>query len=269
MKIAMIVIGVLLLVILVLLIPIRYRFSFEKWKAQVTVKAFFGLFKKEVSFPGEKEEETDDYEDEGMEEEEVREMNAYLEEMEHDAREREAEKEQETLEASRNAPAREDDARAEEAEIVREEPIDLSKETKEVSKDDSEEETEESEKIKKKTPSYLAQFLFALDNGLIKKVLIAAAKVLAHSFPGSWRVKGAFGTGDPMSTGVACGIVKAFLPGPFEDVEWNFTDKVFTLKGEGDGRIIPLYVVYILLTLAVARETREFWHFRRGGKVNG
>lgn len=46
MKIAMIVIGVLLLVILVLLIPIRYRFSFEKWKAQVTVKAFFGLFKK-------------------------------------------------------------------------------------------------------------------------------------------------------------------------------------------------------------------------------
>ena len=36
MKIAMIVIGVLLLVILVLLIPIRYRFSFEKWKAQVT-----------------------------------------------------------------------------------------------------------------------------------------------------------------------------------------------------------------------------------------
>lgn len=169
----------------------------------------------------------------------------------------------------RNAPAREDDARAEEAEIVREEPIDLSKETKEVSKDDSEEETEESEKIKKKTPSYLAQFLFALDNGLIKKVFIAAAKVLAHSFPGSWRVKGAFGTGDPMSTGVACGIVKAFLPGPFEDVEWNFTDKVFTLKGEGDGRIIPLYVVYILLTLAVARETREFWHFRRGGKVNG
>lgn len=54
MKIAMIVIGVLLLVILVLLIPIRYRFSFEKWKAQVTVKAFFGLFKKEVSFPGER-----------------------------------------------------------------------------------------------------------------------------------------------------------------------------------------------------------------------
>lgn len=38
-----------------------------------------------------------------MEEEEVREMNAYLEEMEHDAREREAEKEQETSEASRNA----------------------------------------------------------------------------------------------------------------------------------------------------------------------
>ena len=104
MKIAMIVIGVLLLVILVLLIPIRYRFSFEKWKAQVTVKAFFGLFKKEVSFPGEKEEETDDYEDEGMEEEEVREMNAYLEEMEHDAREREAEKEQETSEASRIPP---------------------------------------------------------------------------------------------------------------------------------------------------------------------
>lgn len=205
MKIAMIVIGVLLLVILVLLIPIRYRFSFEKWKAQVTVKAFFGLFKKEVSFPGEKEEETDDYEDEGMEEEEVREMNAYLEEMEHDAREREAEKEQETSEASRNAPAREDDARAEEAEIVREEPIDLSKETKEVSKDDSEEETEESEKIKKKTPSYLAQFLFALDNGLIKKVFIAAAKVLAHSFPGSWRVKGVSARGIPCRPALPAG----------------------------------------------------------------
>lgn len=155
--------------------------------------------------PGEKEEETDDYEDEGMEEEEVREMNAYLEEMEHDAREREAEKEQETSEASRNAPAREDDARAEEAEIVREELIDLSKETKEVSKDDSEEETEESEKIKKKTPSYLAQFLFALDNGLIKKVFIAAAKVLAHSFPGSWRVKGAFGTGIPCRPALPAG----------------------------------------------------------------
>ena len=54
MKIAMIVIGVLLLVILVLLIPIRYRFSFEKWKAQVTVKAFFGLFQEGGILPGRK-----------------------------------------------------------------------------------------------------------------------------------------------------------------------------------------------------------------------
>ena len=43
----------------------------------------------------------------------------------------------------------------------------------------------------------------------------------------------------------------------------------YCVFADEDGRIIPLYVVYILLTLAVARETREFWHFRRGGKVNG
>ena len=114
-------------------------------------------------------------------------------------------------------------------------------------------------------PSHMEQLQFALHNGLLEKVCHALANGLSHGWPKRWKIQGEFGTGDPMETGLLCGMTAAFLPEETEGIVWNYLDKVMELSGEGQGRIIPVYVLYIVLKLIISKEARQFWHFRQGG----
>lgn len=128
----------------------------------------------------------------------------------------------------------------------------------------TERETEE-----KKDPSLRSEIHFAMENGLAERVLHAAGKILSHSFPRQCCICGDFGTGDPMTTGIACGMAMAFLAKETKEIRWNYLEPVNTLSGEAMGRIIPLTMIYIAGRLLLSRPAREFWHFRKEEKNHG
>lgn len=237
------IIGIVLFVlILILLIPLTYSISFDKWKLTVKVGALFGIISKTKEIDPMKKKSKPSAEDEKASEKELNEALDGLDE-------------KITSEAKPLEP---------------EKPVEIKPAENPEKEVPAEEIPEEKKKEnKKKKPSLLAQGRFALDNGLIKLVLIALAKIIDHGFPRRWQVEGKLGLPDPMYTGVLQGLLYATLPGAAEEIEWDYLETVFTLKGRGRGRFIPLYVLYILLKLAVSREAREFWHFRQGGKQNG
>lgn len=127
----------------------------------------------------------------------------------------------------------------------------------------------ESEAEEKKGVSLWREIRFAMGNGLAERVLHAAGNLLSHSFPSRCRIRGDFGTGDPMTTGIACGMAMAFLAQETKEIRWNYLQPVNTLSGEAKGRIIPLTMIYIAGRLLLSRPAREFWHFRKEEKNHG
>ena len=134
---------------------------------------------------------------------------------------------------------------------------------------DSGEAAVERETEEKKGPSLWEEIRFAMENGLAERVLHAAGKILSHSFPRQCCIRGDFGTGDPMTTGIACGMSMAFLAKETQEIRWNYLEPVNTLSGEAKGRIIPLTMIYIAGRLILSRPAREFWHFRKEEKNHG
>lgn len=259
--------AVILVIILILSIPVTYSLTFQKWNVRARGSVLFGLLSKEMVFPSPKEKEE-------VSEDVLDELNEALDELEKEkASEKEEEVKVEIISHGEPDAHREGVQVPEEKEVVpsapdKEEAEETSfREERFPEKEDREEgKKKKNEKIR---PSLLAQFYFALDNGLIGKVLGAACRVVIHGAPYHWEVEGRLGTGDPMHTGILQGIGYALWPRGTESIVWNYTDKEWDLKGRGQGRLIPLYVVYLLLRLALSREAREFWHFRKGGKSNG
>ena len=134
---------------------------------------------------------------------------------------------------------------------------------------DSGEAAVERETEEKKGLSLWSEIHFAMENGLAERVLHAAGKILSHSFPRQCCIRGDFGTGDPMTTGIACGMAMAFLAKETQEIRWNYLEPVNTLSGEAKGRIIPLTMIYIAGRLLLSRPAREFWHFRKEEKNHG
>lgn len=134
---------------------------------------------------------------------------------------------------------------------------------------DSAEGQAESARAEKKEASLWREIRFAMGNGLAERILHAAGNLLSHSFPSRCRIRGDFGTGDPMTTGIACGMAMAFLAQETKEIRWNYLELVNTLSGEAKGRIIPLTMIYIAGRLLLSRPAREFWHFRKEEKNHG
>lgn len=134
---------------------------------------------------------------------------------------------------------------------------------------DSGEAAVEREPEEKKGHTLWEEIRFAMENGLAERVLHAAGKILSYSFPRQCCIRGDFGTGDPMTTGIACGMSMAFLAKETQEIRWNYLEPVNTLSGEAKGRIIPLTMIYIAGRLLLSRPAREFWHFRKEEKNHG
>ena len=111
-----------------------------------------------------------------------------------------------------------------------------------------------------KKPGALAVLSFAWDNGTIGIVLRAAGKLYRHSRPRKLRLSGLAGLGDPMQTGVLAGLLYAALPGA-SDITWDYTGRCFDVTAEAEGRVVPLYILYILggvLASGPVRRTRAY-----------
>lgn len=217
-------------VLILLLIPIRYTVTLVRWRLTLSVSVLLGLWRKEIELPPAGEEPSPQVE---MAEEPPMEMT---EEPPMDWMEEALSQAEEKAEVHERLPD------AAEAQAEREE---------------------------KKGASLWREIRFAMGNGLAERVLHAAGKLLSHSFPRRCRIRGDFGTGDPMTTGIACGMAMAFLAQETKEIRWNYLEPVNTLSGEAKGRIIPLTMIYIAGRLLLSRPAREFWHFRKEEKNHG
>lgn len=217
-------------VLILLLIPIRYTVTLVRWRVTLSVSVLLGLWRKEIELPPAGKEPSPQVE---MTEEPPVEM---AEEPPMDWMEEALSQAEEKAEVHERLPD------AAEAQAEREE---------------------------KKGASLWREIRFAMGNGLAERVLYAAGKLLSHSFPRRCRIRGDFGTGDPMTTGIACGMAMAFLAQETKEIRWNYLQPVNTLSGEAKGRIIPLTMIYIAGRLLLSRPAREFWHFRKEEKNHG
>ncbi|WP_440234214.1 hypothetical protein [Dialister succinatiphilus] len=251
MMIVEILLALLLLVILLLVLPFSYSFSFGKWKLEIRISLLLGLISKRKTFSLHDEETSEEGEDSGQA---LEELDAALDALEERVKGRE-------------------ESSAEGNSIEKAAPLEMGKEEKRKEVPFSEKKSFREEEIsnsgEKKGPSYLSQLCFALENGLAERFLESLSLLISHGFPKTLEFKGGLGLGDPMPTGVLCGMVYAFLPKAAEEIRWNYVDKECTLTGKSEGRLIPLYVLYILIKLALSKPAREFWHFRQGGNDNG
>lgn len=217
-------------VLILLLIPIRYTVTLVRWRLTLSVSVLCGLWKKEIELPPAREEPSPQVE---MAEEPPMEMT---EEPPMDWMEEALSQAEEKAEVYERLP-------------------------------DAAEGQAESEE--KKGASLWREIRFAMGNGLAERILHAAGNLLSHSFPSRCRIRGDFGTGDPMTTGIACGMAMAFLAQETKEIRWNYLQPVNTLSGEAKGRIIPLTMIYIAGRLLLSRPAREFWHFRKEEKNHG
>lgn len=219
-------------VLILLLIPIRYTVTLVRWRLTLSVSVLLGLWRKEIELPPAREEPSPQVE---MAEEPPMEMT---EEPPTDWMEEALAQAEEKAEVHERLP-------------------------------DAAEGQAESEAEEKKGASLWREIRFAMGNGLAERVLHAAGNLLSHSFPSRCRIRGDFGTGDPMTTGIACGMAMAFLAQETKEIRWNYLQPVNTLSGEAKGRIIPLTMIYIAGRLLLSRPAREFWHFRKEEKNHG
>ena len=219
-------------VLILLLIPICYTVTLVRWRLTLSVSVLLGLWRKEIELPPAREEPSPQVE---MAEEPPMEMT---EEPPTDWMEEALAQAEEKAELHERLP-------------------------------DSAEGQAESARAEKKGASLWREIRFAMGNGLAERILHAAGKLLSHSFPSRCRIRGDFGTGDPMTTGIACGMAMAFLAQETKEIRWNYLEPVNTLSGEAKGRIIPLTMIYIAGRLLLSRPAREFWHFRKEEKNHG
>ena len=222
----------LAILLLVLLWPVTYRISLKRWVLGVRISLFSGLWSKEMEFADDEEE-------------------IASEDIPMDAPEKEKKAEAE-------APLK----------IEKEKPLDMEdilKDAEDAADEEMEAPSVEEEMYESDDgPSIWAQIRFAIQCGLAERLFAAASALLSHSFPKKWQVSGEFGTGDPMTTGVAGGLAAAFGGGVTEKIAWNYLEPVNTLQGRCDGRIIPIYVLYIAGRLLLAKPLWEFKKFRKG-----
>ena len=63
-----------------------------------------------------------------------------------------------------------------------------------------------------------------------------------------------------MQTGVLAGLLYAALPGA-SDITWDYTGRCFDVTAEAEGRVVPLYILYIfggVLASGPVRRTRAY-----------
>lgn len=118
-----------------------------------------------------------------------------------------------------------------------------------------------------KRPGIPAVLSYAWNNGTLRILLRAAGRLYRHSRPRHLVLAGRAGLGDPMKTGVAAGLVYAALPGACR-IAWDFTGAVFDVSAEARGRIVPLYVLYIIGGVLAAGPVRRTRAFLKGRPVS-
>ena len=112
-----------------------------------------------------------------------------------------------------------------------------------------------------KRPSSWDVFSYAWENGTVRLIFEAIRKILRHSRFSKSYLGGRIGLGDPMQTGILAGLCYACFPKC--QVEWDYVNRCTAYVFWAKGRIIPFYILHILITLAWEKPVRQTILYRR------
>lgn len=187
-------IALLLVLLFLLVIPVTYAISLKSWELTLTIRYFFGWYKKEKRWNF-------------LEDDEVGSDDIEIEEYAEDT-----------------------------AETVKE--------------------TEH--------PSWANQLVYAYRVGVFREIGKAFGRLWAHSKPRDGAIAGTFGTGDPALTGMIGGWCHAFLSHITRDMIWIYTERKNDIHGMIKGRVVPFYLLWIMIRFIVSSSVWKFIQYRKG-----
>lgn len=114
------------------------------------------------------------------------------------------------------------------------------------------------------SPGIEDQIAYLYETGTWKDIALWMADLWRHSRPRKGRLEGRFGTGEADETGMLAGGCAAFLPSLTRGIIWIYTHKVNELRGNIEGRIIPLYGLFRTGMLLCTPSIRKFLQYRKG-----
>lgn len=128
------------------------------------------------------------------------------------------------------------------------------------------EETKENNSFKEKSEkiTFMDKLSFATKNGTVRIVLKSLKKLLYISKPYEMNVSGKIGLGDPSDTGILAGAAYAIFPDFAVEIDWKYLEKVFELKANCKGSVMPLKAIWIIGIAFISKPVREFLSYTRG-----
>lgn len=118
---------------------------------------------------------------------------------------------------------------------------------------------EKSEKI-----TFMDKLRFATKNGTVRIVLESLKKLLYISKPDELNVSGKIGLGDSSDTGILVGATYAIFPDFAVEIDWKYLEKVFELKANCKGSVMPIKAIWIIGIAFMSKPVREFLSYTRG-----
>lgn len=244
--------ALLALAVLLLVCPIRYRSEAGAGGGFLDIILLFGLYRKHVAWHGDRESPKESTK------EPKREGSHGLLEPEADPSssvDQEKSKTNGETAAGPSSQAARDGAAPEKQ---GREPADGTKPDRSAESADAPAEPGEGEK----RPSAASVLLYAWHNGTIHLALTLCRSVIAHAKPSVFLITGRAGLGDPMETGIAAGLTWAALPGAAR-IDWDYTESLCQLTLKLQGRIIPLYLLWLGGRFLAAKPVRETVRYRK------
>lgn len=113
-------------------------------------------------------------------------------------------------------------------------------------------------------PGIEDQIAYLYETGTWKDIARWMSDLWRHSRPRKGHLEGRFGTGEADETGMLAGWCAVFLPCLTRDIIWIYTHKVNELRGDIEGRILPLYGLLRTITLLCRPSIRQFLRYRKG-----
>lgn len=231
-------VSILIIILFILIYPISYKININNEYIYVKISYLFGIFTKE-------------YEKNFLDEDE-KENNKSKEYVKEHIYDKEKDKE-EIKDNIKNKDS-----------IKKSENIETKKEKFESNVDKENTKTNVENAKKKREITFIQKLRFAIRNGTFKIIIKALKKLYDISKPSKFDISGRIGLGDPSQTGILVGILYATFTDIALAIDWEYIEKIFELKVDCKGSIIPLKALWIIVKTVISKPVREFLSYIRG-----
>lgn len=226
--------SILIIILFILVYPINYKININNEYIHVKISYLFGIFTKEYE---------KNFLDEDEKENNKSKENIY-------------DKEKDKEEIKNNTINKDN--------VKKSENIEIKKEKFESNVDKKNTKTNVENVKNKREITFIQKLRFAIRNGTFKIIIKALKKLYDISKPSKFDISGRIGLGDPAQTGILVGILYATFTDIALAIDWEYIEKIFELKVDCKGSIIPLKALWIIVKTVISKPVREFLSYIRG-----